>query len=268
MICETCGKTHAGKYGSGRFCCQECARSFSSKHVTKEGREKQKEVLTDKTNRAKLHETRLSNSKNYEKDENGNWVKIPKSKKGNKKSYFENSVDQYRQSSALGKVGELITAQKFIKHGYNVYIPLLDNDGTDMIVEKDNGLKKIQVKSTASNHTDDNSSTFKLTSNEKRMKNGQVISYGKKYKKKDVDYFALYSKKDDDIYLIENDGKASSFTIRTKLDEDNLTTKGKNLEKLHMAEDYQIDRVLDDIDRGIDRSNIIEVMDFVDNSDN
>lgn len=32
MICENCGKEHDGNYGSGRFCCKECARSFSSKN--------------------------------------------------------------------------------------------------------------------------------------------------------------------------------------------------------------------------------------------
>ena len=30
MICEKCGKEHDGSYGSGRFCCQACARSFST----------------------------------------------------------------------------------------------------------------------------------------------------------------------------------------------------------------------------------------------
>ena len=31
MVCENCGKEHDGSYGSGRFCCKECARSFSTK---------------------------------------------------------------------------------------------------------------------------------------------------------------------------------------------------------------------------------------------
>ena len=32
MICENCGKEHDGAYGSGRFCCSKCARSFSTKN--------------------------------------------------------------------------------------------------------------------------------------------------------------------------------------------------------------------------------------------
>ena len=36
MKCEACGKEHNGSYGSGRFCCQSCARSFSTKNNRKE----------------------------------------------------------------------------------------------------------------------------------------------------------------------------------------------------------------------------------------
>lgn len=32
MVCENCGKEHDGSYGSGRFCCKECAKSFSTKN--------------------------------------------------------------------------------------------------------------------------------------------------------------------------------------------------------------------------------------------
>ena len=35
-ICENCGKEHDGNYGSGRFCCKECARSFSTKKDIKD----------------------------------------------------------------------------------------------------------------------------------------------------------------------------------------------------------------------------------------
>lgn len=35
MICENCGKEHDGCYGSGRFCCKKCARSYSTKNDKK-----------------------------------------------------------------------------------------------------------------------------------------------------------------------------------------------------------------------------------------
>ena len=33
IICENCGKEHNGSYGSGRFCCKECARAYSTKNI-------------------------------------------------------------------------------------------------------------------------------------------------------------------------------------------------------------------------------------------
>lgn len=36
MICENCGKEHDGSYGSGRFCSEKCARSFSTLKNRKE----------------------------------------------------------------------------------------------------------------------------------------------------------------------------------------------------------------------------------------
>lgn len=260
MICENCGNHHDGNYGSGRFCCKKCARAFSSKYVTEEGRKKQKAVLNNKENRNKAHEAMLKNSQNYELDGNGNWNKIQKPKTHK----FNNTKDQHTHSSILGKIGELATAQKFLSHGYNVYIPLIDNNGVDMMVEKDDGPKKIQVKSSSqSSNNDANSTHFSLKSNTSTTKNNVVVSRSKTYNKNSVDYFALYSENDNDIYLIENDESQSSITIRTKLSENNTVTKGKNLEKIHKAEDYQIDKVLDNIDNNIKQSDIFEVTNFV-----
>lgn len=36
MNCEKCGSPHDGSYGSGRFCCSKCARSFSTKEKRSE----------------------------------------------------------------------------------------------------------------------------------------------------------------------------------------------------------------------------------------
>ena len=45
MICENCGKEHDGTYGSGRFCCSKCARSFSTKN---DDNNQQKETVCNK----------------------------------------------------------------------------------------------------------------------------------------------------------------------------------------------------------------------------
>lgn len=269
MKCENCGKEHDGKYGSGRFCCAKCARGFSTKFITEEGRKKQKEALNDKENRKKARDSMLKNNENYELDENGNWNKIKKSKK--KEKYQDNtnicinkSTKKHRHSLVTGKIGELATAQKFANHGYNIFVPLVDISGVDMIVEKDDGLKKIQVKTSSQSSGDDQRSTeFSLYTNAMCIKQGKATNNKKIYSTDQVDYFALYSEIDKDVYLLENDGKTKSITIRNSIDPSNLTTKGKNLERLHMAEDYQIDKVLNDIDNKIHQSDIIEIDDFI-----
>lgn len=45
-ICECCQKEHNGKYGSGRFCSNKCARSFSTKKKRKEINKKVSKTLT------------------------------------------------------------------------------------------------------------------------------------------------------------------------------------------------------------------------------
>lgn len=47
-ICENCGKEHDGSYGSGRFCCQSCARAFSTKNKRSDINEKVKNTLTER----------------------------------------------------------------------------------------------------------------------------------------------------------------------------------------------------------------------------
>lgn len=266
MICETCGKHHNGDYGSGRFCSAICARRFSSKHVTEDGRRRQKEVLTNKDIRDKALNSFKQNSENYEMDENGTWKKIPKQKKKkDDKTELQLGSKSNMRTMIKGKVGELETAIKFINHGYNVFVPLVDISGADMIVEKDDGLKKVQVKSSAATDDDNRITKFHLCSNVYEKGNG---ARKKKYNKKEVDYFALYSEVNNDVYLMENNGDQSSVIIRNSISPTSLTSKGKNLEKMHMAADYQIDKVLDDIDNGITQSNTIVVDDYIEKDDN
>ena len=49
MLCEKCNKEHDGKYGSGRFCCQSCSRSYSNHKKTKKSYEQISKKLKGKT---------------------------------------------------------------------------------------------------------------------------------------------------------------------------------------------------------------------------
>lgn len=58
-ICEKCGCTHDGLYGSGRFCSSKCARSFSSKNKTRDFYQRVGNKLHDRY--AKMHPERIFN---------------------------------------------------------------------------------------------------------------------------------------------------------------------------------------------------------------
>lgn len=57
MICEKCGKEHDGTYGSGRFCCKECARSFSTINT----RFRTKEILCSRCSKKIIVNIRYNN---------------------------------------------------------------------------------------------------------------------------------------------------------------------------------------------------------------
>ena len=53
-----------------------------------------------------------------------------------------------RNSVGVGTLGELAVQKELHRQGYNVYVPLCDNDGVDLIVEDQNHNKftKVNVK--------------------------------------------------------------------------------------------------------------------------
>lgn len=53
MKCECCGEKHDGSYGSGRFCCQKCARSFSTMKNRKQINEQVSKTLRERYKNSK-----------------------------------------------------------------------------------------------------------------------------------------------------------------------------------------------------------------------
>ena len=233
--CEYCGKEHDGSYGSGRFCSSKCARKYSNSKMTDESRKRRDAGLRK-----------------------GGVIAAERKKKKGKKKRKNNikSVDNKAlHTLSKGKIGELLVAAKFIDHGYDVFIPLVDKSGIDLIVKKDDDMKKIQVKTSSAIDSKHNSTLFRLTKKERHIKSGRYYQKTKRYSKDDIDMFALYSTAFNDIYLIENNNDVPmSFTIR-----DNYSSpKGTQPSVVHLASDYQIDKVLDELDMGYTQSDIID----------
>ena len=55
---------------------------------------------------------------------------------------------EQRNSKKQGDVGHGVAIGWFAQNGYTVCVPLTDSQDYDLVVEKDNGLKKVQVKTT------------------------------------------------------------------------------------------------------------------------
>lgn len=253
-ICEYCGNEHDGSYGSGRFCSSKCARKFSNKYVTSEGRKRQIEILTDPSIREINNKVRREKSENFIKNENGEFIKVKKKKSG--KTKMKNNT----HSQLTGKLGEYATIKKFIEHGIQVYIPVVDIYGADMIVEIDHEYKKIQVKSSTSKcGVNDTATQFKLTHYDRKIDHNNYYQKPKKYTQDEVDYFALYDVTSDNLFLVENnENTVSNMIIRNNL---STNKKGHQTSKINLASDYDFDKVIENLKNGIKESNIIDISD-------
>ena len=129
---EYCGEYHDGTYGSGRFCSSKCARKYSNKFVTKEGRERQIEALTNPVNKQKNIEAIVESNikRGIERRNNINRQIVKNSvniKKISKQNMFKHPLVQ-------GTIGELAVAHKFGMYGFNAYRPLVDINGCDLLL--------------------------------------------------------------------------------------------------------------------------------------
>jgi hypothetical protein len=59
-----------------------------------------------------------------------------------------NMLKEQKNSKKQGDVGHGVAIGWFAQNGYTVCIPLTDSQDYDVVVEKDDGLKKVQVKTT------------------------------------------------------------------------------------------------------------------------
>lgn len=103
-------------------------------------------------------------------------------------------------ANVFGCYAEYLFATKAMENGFVVSFPLLHSSHYDCIVDSPNGLLKVQIKAINEN-------------NRKRNRIFLSDRSGKKYKKKDVDFFAVYSAERKGFFIFKNDGKIQSFTV-------------------------------------------------------
>ena len=135
-------------------------------------------------------------------------------------------------TKAMGNIGEAKFLCKCVELGIPIYSSFGDNERSDFIIDYNNKLLRIQVK-TSRRSPSEGSIIFDLVSSTVHRKNG--VKH--KYTINEVDYFACYNLLKDEIYLIKNNGNMSTITVRWLPPKNNQ----KNYNK---AEELTIEKIL------------------------
>ena len=137
-------------------------------------------------------------------------------------------------NKSIGNIGEAKALAKFVEYGFPVFIPFGENEKADMIVEFNNKLNRIQVKT--SFHADQGKMIFDLTSNRK-IKNNYIR---RKYEQNEIDYFVCYNVLRNKLYLIpiEDIQNKSNIVIRY------YRPKINNLSRVRKEYDYLFDNAI------------------------
>lgn len=237
IICEYCGKDHDGSYGSGRFCNKSCATKYAASLMTPEGKQHSIDTIRDPLIRQKaINSTR----KYYEQ------YKLENKKKKKKKhspSYRPKSIINdfiNKSKKRIGTVGEYAVIKKFIECGIDVFVPVCDDNKTDLLAFFNGKYQRIQVKT--STCSDGEITTFTISQSRLSISDNKTHTHAYIYTKDDVDYFALYDYYTGRIFLIENINLPKyNINIRYSIPKNNQQTKIK------YADDYDFDKVLNEL---------------------
>lgn len=130
----------------------------------------------------------------------------------------------------FGNVGEAKALSWFIENGIPVSVPFGDNEKYDFIIDLNNKLLKIQVKS--SSQLFQERLVFNLRSVRYNSSGSHV------YTSSEIDFFVLYHEYTKQLYILSPEECAgTSLMLRLPDDKQNLQSNSK------FADDYLIDRL-------------------------
>ena len=94
-----------------------------------------------------------------------------------------------------GYLGDLLVQTQFLKNGYNLFKPVLENGKVDLIVEKNNNYFKIQIKTV---QIENNKKIIPLRKISHNMGEYKI----KLYTKDDIDFFIGADIETNDLYIL------------------------------------------------------------------
>ena len=140
-------------------------------------------------------------------------------------------------SKQLGNITEVECMLGFLRLGYNVLTPYGDCERYDFVVDINNCLYKVQVKSANTNHIDEGYIEFR-TSN-KTTQNGIVVHHS--YTKEQIDYFM--TSYNNQCYLIPVEECSNNSLKRLRF----TTPKNGQEQEITFAADYELETEVDKI---------------------
>lgn len=135
-------------------------------------------------------------------------------------------------SKNIGNISELSCILAFIKLGYAVSIPYGDCERYDFIVDINNKLYRIQVKTANTNHLNEGYILFRCDNT--TTQNGKIVHHS--YTKDEIDYFATFY--NDKCYLIPVGQCSKEKRLRL------TTPKNGQTQGISFAKDYELEEVL------------------------
>ena len=134
------------------------------------------------------------------------------------------------ETKRLGNIGEAITQMEFVTRGIPLYLPFGENEKTDMIIDLNGDLKRVQCKT--SEEFKNNKIVWKISS--------RTSSGCHKYTKKDVDFFALYNLESKIHILVPIEDLKGRYTLVVSIP----FKKSKNQNDPINWENYTFDKIL------------------------
>ena len=134
-------------------------------------------------------------------------------------------------SKRIGNIGEAIVLAKFVEKGIPVYLPFGDTEKADLIIEINNKLLKVQVKT--SNRLEQGCLIFNTRSS-RGLHSSTVL-----YSEEDIDLYACYSLITKEVYILERKQFSQGLTSLRIEESKNGQTKNINF-----AKDYSLDKFL------------------------
>lgn len=104
MICEQCGKHHDGKYASGRFCCESCARRLVALNQSEEAKLRKISKLLKGNNFIRHYDKKAEEAERQEKKR---LLKL-KSEVNKHIKVYNYFIDKYNNGWGLERLRELL----------------------------------------------------------------------------------------------------------------------------------------------------------------